>query len=161
MATRITGRCVWLREAIEPGEEDEPPLRRRAARRRCYVGGGYTGLWTALEIKSRQPALAVEIVAVEIVEADICGGGASGRNTGMVLPQWVKFEALRQLCGTEGALQIADASERVLDEIESFSAEQGIDAEFRRDGWLWGATCDRQIGSWAGVVAAGSTPFAR
>ena len=58
----------------------------------------------------------------------------------MALPQWVKFEALRQLCGTEGALQFARASERVLDEIERFSLEHKIDSEFRRDGWLWGAT---------------------
>ena len=158
MATRTTGRCVWLCEAIRPGEEDEPPLDGDQRADIAIVGGGYAGLWTALEIKRRQPSL-----SVTIIEADICGGGSSGRNTGMVLPQWVKFEALRQLCGTEGALRVARASERVLDEIERFSAEHGIDAEFRRDGWLWGATCARQAGSWASVVSAleqvGERPF--
>ena len=160
MATRIAGRCFWLREAIRPDEEDEPPLEGDRRADIAIVGGGYAGLWTALEIKRRQPSL-----SVAIIEADICGGGASGRNTGMVLPQWVKFEALRQLCGTEGALQFARASERVLDEIERFSAEHAIDAEFRRDGWLWGATCPRQAEAWAGVVAAleeaGQRPFRR
>ena len=158
MATRIEGRCFWLRDAIAPGEEDEPPLAGEHRADIAIVGGGYAGLWTALELKRRQPSL-----LVTILEADICGGGASGRNTGMVLPQWVKFEALRQLCGTEGALSVARASERVLDDIERFSREQGIDAEFRRDGWLWGATCKRQVEAWSGVVAAlekvGEHPF--
>jgi glycine/D-amino acid oxidase-like deaminating enzyme len=81
----------------------------------------------------------------------------------MVLPQWAKFAALQQLCGTEGALFIARASEHVLDEIEAFSIAHGIESEFRRDGWLWGASCARQKGSWAGVVTAleavGERPF--
>lgn len=158
MATRIEGRCFWLRDAILPGEEDEPPLEGEARADIAIVGGGYAGLWTALELKRRQPSL-----SVTIVESDICGGGASGRNSGMVLPQWAKFAALQQLCGTEGALHIARASERVLDQIEQFSAEHGIDSEFRRDGWLWGASCARQKGSWAGVLAAldgmGEHPF--
>ena len=158
MATRIAGRCVWLREAIDPAEEDEPPLEGEARADIAIVGGGYAGLWTALELKRRQPSL-----SIAILEADICGGGASGRNTGMVLPQWVKFEALRQLCGTDGALHLARASERVLDDIERFSLQHGMEAEFRRDGWLWGATCKRQAEAWSGVVAAldaaGEHPF--
>ena len=39
------------------------------------VGGGYTGLWTAINLKEQEPAM-----KVAIVEKDICGGGASGRN---------------------------------------------------------------------------------
>ena len=158
MPTRREGRCFWLKDAILPGEEDAPPLEGEARADIAIVGGGYAGLWAALEVKRRQSSL-----AVTIVEADICGGGASGRNSGMVLPQWAKFEALRQLCGTEGALHIARASERVLDQIGRFAAEHGIDAQYRRDGWLWGATCARQAGSWSGVVAAleaaGERPF--
>ena len=38
----------------------------------CIVGGGLAGLWTALTIKQRAPS-----TDVAIVEADICGGGAS------------------------------------------------------------------------------------
>jgi glycine/D-amino acid oxidase-like deaminating enzyme len=135
MRTRIEGRCFWLRDAIGPDEEDEPQLEGEARADIGIVGGGYAGLWTALELKRRQPSL-----TVTIVEADICGGGASGRNSGMVLPQWAKFAALQQLCGTEGALFIARASERVLEEIEAFSAAHGIHSQFRRDGWLWGAS---------------------
>jgi glycine/D-amino acid oxidase-like deaminating enzyme len=158
MTTRIEGRCFWLRDAIAPGEEDEPPLAGEHRVDIAIVGGGYAGLWTAIELKRRQPSL-----SVTIVEADICGGGASGRNSGMVLPQWAKFAALQQLCGTDGARFIARASERALDDIEAFSAEHGIETGFRRDGWLWGASCARQNGSWARVLqaleAVGEHPF--
>jgi glycine/D-amino acid oxidase-like deaminating enzyme len=39
----------------------------------CIVGGGLTGLWTALALKEREPAL-----DVVLLEADVCGAGASG-----------------------------------------------------------------------------------
>jgi glycine/D-amino acid oxidase-like deaminating enzyme len=156
MPTRIDGRCFWLRQAIAPGEEDAPPLRGDARADVCIVGGGLAGLRTALELKRRQPAL-----DVAIVEADICGGGASGRNSGMVLPQWAKFAALRQLGGTEDALRLCRASAAVVDELEAFSRAHEI--EFRRDGWIWGATCAGQVGSWQGVIdaleQAGARPF--
>ena len=101
--TRREGRCVWLREAIAPGETDAPRLEGAERADICIVGGGYAGMWTAFEIKKRNPAL-----DVAIVEADICGGGASGRNSGMVLSQWAKFAALKAFCGEQGALRRAN-----------------------------------------------------
>jgi len=41
------------------------------------VGGGYTGLWTARELLRRD-----EHLRVAVVEAQVCGFGASGRNGG-------------------------------------------------------------------------------
>ncbi len=43
----------------------------------CVVGGGYTGLWTALQAKERDPGR--EVVVLERTET---GAGASGRNGG-------------------------------------------------------------------------------
>ena len=91
---------------------------------------------------------------VAIVEADICGGGASGRNSGMVLSQWAKFAALEAFCGTKGAIRLGHEFGNSASNIEDFCREHGIDAEFRRDGWIWGATCARQVGSWNGILAA-------
>lgn len=146
-STRREGRCVWLREAIAPGEIDAPRLEGAQSADICIVGGGYAGMWTALEIKARNPAL-----DVAIVEADICGGGASGRNSGMVLSQWAKFAALKAFCGEDGALRLGNAFGNSADNIEKFCADNGIDAEFRRDGWIWGATCAKHIGSWKGII---------
>lgn len=41
------------------------------------VGGGLTGLWSALALKEKRPEL-----GVAILEAAQCGFGASGRNGG-------------------------------------------------------------------------------
>jgi glycine/D-amino acid oxidase-like deaminating enzyme len=147
--TRIEGRCAWLREAIAPGESDAPELEGDSKADICIVGGGLAGLWTALTIKTRAPSS-----DVAIIEADICGGGASGRNSGMVLPQWAKFSALEAFCGTKDAIRLGHEFGASAGNIESFCRDHGIDAEFRRDGWIWGATCARQVGSWNGILAA-------
>ncbi|MFA9430180.1 NAD(P)/FAD-dependent oxidoreductase [Egicoccus sp. AB-alg2] len=47
----------------------------------AIVGAGFTGLWTALALTERDPSL-----RVRVVEADIVGYGASGRNGGFVEP---------------------------------------------------------------------------
>jgi glycine/D-amino acid oxidase-like deaminating enzyme len=147
MPTRRDGRCFWLRQAIAPDEEDAPALRGHRRADIAIVGGGYAGLWTAIELKERQPSL-----DIAIIEADICGGGASGRNTGMVLPQWVKLAALEQLCGRDGAIFLLRASADSVDRIDAFCGRNGIDAGLRRDDWLWAASCEQQIGAWTGAV---------
>lgn len=151
------GRGPMLLEALA-GEAPAPPLRERRRADVCIVGGGYLGLWTALGLKRAEPAL-----EVALLEADICGGGASGRNSGMALPLWTKIEALEARCGREEALRIAEASVAALDEIEAFARDGGLDIEFRRAGWLWGATCAGQVGRWRGVMATlsalGREPF--
>ena len=156
--TRIAGRGPWLREAIAPGEQDAPALEGAQRADVCIVGGGMAGMWTALELKRRDPAL-----DIAIVEADILGGGASGRNSGMVLSQWAKFAALQSFCGTADAIRLGHVFGNSASEIDAFFRDEGIDIEFRRDGWIWGATCRRHVGSWRGIVEAlaqhGLAPF--
>src|SRR3954451_2321677 len=71
----------------------------------CIVGGGYTGLWTALRIKALEPS-----ADVLVLEADLCGSGASGRNGGFALTLWHHFLALQRICGTEEAVRLSRAS---------------------------------------------------
>ena len=85
-------RSPWLREALA-AEGDPPPLPGLAGDRSCdvaIVGGGYTGLWTALQLKERAPEL--EVV---LLEQDICGGGPSGRNGGFVNAWWDELDTLQ------------------------------------------------------------------
>ncbi len=145
--TRTEGRCVWLRQAIAPGETDAPALEGHHSADICIVGGGLAGLWAALELKEREPAC-----DIAIIEADICGAGASGRNSGMVLSQWAKFAALKAFCGEAEAIFLGQAFGRSAANIEQFCKANSIDAEFRLDGWVWGATCPRHVGSWKGIL---------
>lgn len=46
----------------------------------CILGAGYSGLWTALFLKQKQPSL-----KVVVLEAAMAGEGASGRNGGWLM----------------------------------------------------------------------------
>jgi putative aminophosphonate oxidoreductase len=152
-------RSLWLEEALE-GAQDQPPLRGDTRADVCIVGGGFTGLWAALALKDHQPSL-----DVALVERDVCGGGASGRNGGFVLSLWAKFEALERVCGSEEALRLGRASAAAVAEIAAFCHDHEIDAHVREHGWLWTATNTSQVGAWDSTIAAlerhGQRPFER
>ncbi len=102
-------RSLWLEEALAlPNEESCPPLQGEVRADVCIVGGGYAGLWTALRLLELEPSL-----EVAIVEADVCGGGASGRNGGFVLSWWAKIGTLVKLLGPEEGRRLALASARL------------------------------------------------
>ena len=66
-----------------------PPLRGSTTADVVVVGGGYTGLWTALRLTELEPG-----ARVVLLEADICGGGPSGRNGGFVTNWWDELPTL-------------------------------------------------------------------
>jgi len=138
-------RSLWLQEALalEPDAESVEPLIGSHRTDVCIVGGGYTGLWTALRIKELDPS-----IDVTILEADICGGGASGRNGGLALGWWYKLPFLLRICGEDEALRLVKAASRAVSEIGEFCREHGIDAHFVQSGILKTATTPLHLGSW-------------
>jgi glycine/D-amino acid oxidase-like deaminating enzyme len=97
----------------------------------CVVGAGYTGLWTALLAKERDPSR--EVVVVEQYET---GAGASGRNGGFC------SASLTHGFGN-GMSRFADEMpviERLgrenLDEIEDTVRRYGIECDWERTGEL-------------------------
>ncbi len=139
-------RSFWLQQ-IAGDAPDAPPLQGSLRTDAAIIGGGYVGLWTALRIKEHSPS-----TDVVVVEQDICGGGASGRNGGFVLSWISKLSSLENLFGIQEALRVAQASESAIDEIGRFCIEHAIDADFRKGGWLWTATTSAQHAAWDGVV---------
>ena len=149
-------RSWWLREAGVT--EVLPPLSGARNADVCIVGGGFTGLWTALRIKEHEPSS-----DVVLIEADICGGGASGRNGGFAMSFWHHFQGLERICGTAEALRLARLSAENVTELGRFCEEHAIDSGYRRDGWLWVATNTAQLGAWNSTIDAvqrhGDEPF--
>jgi len=143
-------RSFWLEQALR-AEPEAPiePLRGRAHTDVCIVGGGYAGLWTAIQLKASEPSL-----DVTLIERDLCGSGASGRNAGYLLSWWSKYLSLEKLCGSAEALRVAIASDQAVDAIPDFCAANGIDAHIRRDGWLWSASNVAQVGLWKETISA-------
>jgi glycine/D-amino acid oxidase-like deaminating enzyme len=102
----------------------------------AIVGAGLTGLWTAYHLATLQPGL-----RVVVIEREIAGYGASGRNGG-----W----AIGGLSGTPAAYGCAAGDERVaralratheaIDEIGAIAAREGIECDFVKAGALTLAT---------------------
>ena len=147
----------WLREAIPLTESQR--LEGEVTADVCVVGGGYTGLWTAVRLKELDPSL-----SIVLIEADMCGCGASGRNGGFAMTLWHQFLALESVCGADEAVRLAHLSADAVREIGTFCAEHRIAVDYRQDGWYWTATNRFQLGAWEETVRAvsryGYEPFA-
>ena len=107
----------WLEEALAAeGEAPEaPPLEGEERADVAIVGGGYTGLWTALAVKEREPA-----ARVAVLEAEICGWGPSGRNGGFLNGYWTHLSRLRPVFGDEDAVAIGRTAAQVVPAVRAF-----------------------------------------
>jgi glycine/D-amino acid oxidase-like deaminating enzyme len=119
----------WLDEA--GSEEPEPSLERDVTADVCIVGGGYTGLWTALALKEREPSL-----AIVLLEAETCGAGPSGRNGGFLHGYWAALASLVPLLGRERALELTHAGERIVPAVRAFCEGHGEDVWLRESGMV-------------------------
>ena len=97
----------------------------------AIVGGGYTGLWTALALKARKPSL-----SIAVMEASLCGSGASGKNGGKVHGYWASLLGMSRNIGEDGALAVARAGTVAQDAIRAFATAPGRDVQWREAGNL-------------------------
>lgn len=134
----------WLEDALasDPGEPC-PALHGEFQTDVLILGGGYTGMWTAWFLKQRDPG-----IDVAILEADICGGGPSGRNGGFCNSWWEEADLLVKALGPEDALKTCLVSERSIDAIEAWCGDNDIDAQVTRGGHMGVATSPAQDGAW-------------
>ncbi|MBD0290153.1 MAG: FAD-dependent oxidoreductase [Thermoleophilia bacterium] len=123
----------WLEEALaaERGEREARPLEGDRRVDVAVVGGGYTGLWTALALRELDPAL-----SVAILEAEVCGWGPSGRNGGFLNGYWTHLSRLRPVFGDAGAVAIARAAAGAVPAVRAFASRRGEDVWLREGGYL-------------------------
>ena len=97
----------WLRDA-DDGDRS-PGLDRDLDVDVAIVGGGFTGLWTALALRALP-----EPPRVALLEAEFCGWGPSGRHGGFCHGDWSYLPTLRDLFGDEAALRLIAAGDRII-----------------------------------------------
>ncbi len=128
----------WLDSAARP--EPAAPLSGAAEADLVVVGGGYTGLWTALQAKEADPDR-----DVVLLEARTCGWAASGRNGGFCAPS-LTHGLSNGLARYPDELATLDRlGAQNLDEIEKAVLRHGIDCDFERTGELAVATEAYQV----------------
>src|SRR5438309_3179831 len=121
----------WWRSLGGPPPPREP-LRGPAEVDVAIVGAGYTGLWTAYYLKRAQPSL-----RIVVLEREVAGFGASGRNGG-----WVSGffsgppRAYERRAGHGSYAALQRAMFDTIDEFAATLADERIDADFVRGGHL-------------------------
>jgi glycine/D-amino acid oxidase-like deaminating enzyme len=107
----------------------------------CIIGGGFTGLWTAYELRRAKPGL--EVI---VLEAEHVGFGASGRNGGWVLGRISgSAAAWRARGGPDAPGTMARAISAAVGAIGSVVAEEGIDCDWHQGGSLTVAQSQTQL----------------
>lgn len=124
----------------------------------AIVGGGFTGLWTAHHLLRHDPTL-----RVVVVEREIAGWGASGRNGGWCSSLFpVPWSRITRDYGPDAARRMEQTLQRTVDDIGAWCEEYGVDAQFAKGGTLSLARGEAQLtrlrhkraGEWLSAQAA-------
>ena len=138
----------WFVEALQSeGKLEISKLETNMTTDMCIVGGGFTGLWTALKIKEKKPS-----TNITIIEKDLCGSGASGRNGGCMVPQSTKFLAMKKIVGVKDAKKMIKASEDAVYNIRDYCIQNNIDAKIRINGVVYAATNKSHEGAFENLI---------
>lgn len=98
----------------------------------CIIGAGLTGLWTAYYLARARPEL-----SIVVLEKDIAGFGASGRNGGWSSALFpVSTAGLAQVHGAEAAVRMRQAMIDTVDEIGRVVGDEKIDCDFVKGGTI-------------------------
>jgi glycine/D-amino acid oxidase-like deaminating enzyme len=143
----------WLEDALarEGDPAPAPALAGDATADVAIVGGGYTGLWTALALREHAPDL-----RITLLEAEICGHGPSGRNGGFVHGYWASLPGILPVLGEQRALELARAGEQIIPGIRAWAEASGEDVWLREAGMLEVSAAPAQDGAVEKAAGAGA-----
>jgi len=107
----------------------------------AIVGGGFTGLWTARYLSDADPKL-----RVAVLEREVAGFGASGRNGGWCSAFFAASHAkLAAAHGEDAARRMRVAMQETVDEVGRAASEDGIDCHFKKGGTISAARDSAQV----------------
>ena len=102
----------------------------------AIVGGGFTGMWTAYQLRRSEPSM-----KIAVIEREVIGFGASGRNGGFAMTLLdMSLAHLRRNHGDAAAKAAHNAVATSVEEMGETIAEEGIDCEWKHGGLMVVAT---------------------
>ena len=134
----------WLDDVSRPSY---PRLDGDASADLVIVGGGYSGLWTAVIAKERNPSR-----SVILLEARRIGWAASGRNGGFCEPSLTHGDENGERRWPEEMETLTRLGIENLDEFQATVTRYSMDVDFERNGSLQVATEPHQA-EWLGPEA--------
>ncbi len=123
-----------------PAPSPRPSLPGNLAVDVCIVGAGFTGLWTAHALSRADPSL-----RIAVVEREVAGYGASGRNGGWCSALFATSDAaLARLYGLDAMRAMRRAMQATVDIVGATAQAEGIDCHFAKGGTVDAARTDVQ-----------------
>ncbi len=121
--------------------EPRPSLPGPASYDVVVVGAGLTGLWTAYYLQRADPGL-----RIAVLEQEVAGFGASGRNGGWCSALFpTSWATLVERGGADGALRQHRAMQETVLEVGRVAEAEGIDAHYQRGGTVVMAHTEVQL----------------
>lgn len=141
----MTAPLTWYHATAEA--PDRPRLIGDRSCDVCVIGGGLTGVSTALHCAER----GLEVV---LLEAESIGFGASGRNGGQVLQSLgASVSVVERQVGKDGTRAFFDMAREAVEDMKLRAARHAPDADLRF-GYLHATLNDRQFEGMQGVCEA-------
>jgi len=128
---RTGSRSLSLWHALSRDDRERPALADALDVDLAIVGGGFTGLSTALHA-------AEQGCSVAVLEAEIVAWGATGRNAGFVVPNFAKMDPVDILAhlGHERGKRLIDFAAGSADLVFRLIRRHGIDCDAVQSGWI-------------------------
>lgn len=135
-------RSLSLWHDTHPGSLDpRPPLPGDVDADVAVVGAGYTGLWTAYALLQRDPRL-----RVVVVEREIAGFGASGRNGGWASSLFpTAWRRIARDATRDEAVRLQRALNDAVEAVGRTAEAEGIDCHYAKGGYVSLARNDGQL----------------
>lgn len=123
----LRNKCLWMGfDEYRPNA----PLNVRERADLAIIGGGFTGLWTAYQALKRNPGL-----RVAVLEREVIGYGASGRNGGFAMTTAHRsLKTLSSYVGDDEARKIYRMSRRAVQGVTDTIAQESIRCNARATG---------------------------
>lgn len=131
----------WWLETLPEAITPNPPPQSDEKVDVVIIGGGYTGISTGYHLKMTEPSM-----DVRVLESDICGYGASGRNGGFSMTLFGLTKGITRLRFSDRKAKAAHAyMENAVDYLHDLIVDNAIDCDYERTGYLLVGTSPAQV----------------
>ena len=106
----------------------------------AVIGGGFTGLSTSYHLKKEEPGK-----SIALIEAEVIGFGASGRNAGFSMTKFGLIHSITAFrFGNAKTIEAHEYNCRAVDLLQELIKKLKLDCDYEHTGFLMVATCKKQ-----------------